>query len=430
MPPLLLDTLYLLALAAASPYLVWRRLLTGRYRRYLGAKLLGALAPLPRGRRPVWFHGVSVGEIHLLVTLVRAFRERFPGVPVVVTSTTDTGLAEAVARFGAEVVRPYPLDFSWACRSAIRRLRPRLIVLAESELWPNFLAAAKSQGVPVVVVNARISPRSFGRLARLKGLAARMLLRPVAHFAAQDSATAARLVGLGVRAEAVSVAGSIKYDGALKAGAAGDESPLGKLLGLADAPAKPPVWVAGSTHAPEEAICLETWAKLRERVPDLVLVLVPRHPDRFAEVAELCRAKGVLFARRSQLVGPLAAPPGVVLLDSVGELGAAWRLADVGFTGGSFDGVRGGQSMIEPAGYGVPVAFGPHVWNFADAAKRLVEAGGAARVADAGQLFSALLGWLGDKAARREAGAKALALVEAQQGATGRTLDVIAGYLA
>ena len=424
-PPPLLDLAYLLALAAASPYLLWRRLRTGRYRRHLGAKLFGAAGPLPRGARPVWFHGVSVGEIHLLVTLVRAFRERFPGVPVVVTSTTDTGLAEAAARFGPECVRPYPLDFSWACGAAIRRLRPRLIVLAESELWPNFLAAAKGHAVPVVVVNARLSPRSFGRLVRLKGVAGRVLLRPVAHFAAQDDATAARLISLGVPPGRVSVAGSIKYDGALKPGAGAGESALGRLLGLGGAP----VWVAGSTHAPEEAICLETWAKLRERVPNLVLILVPRHPDRFAEVAALCKAKGVPFVRRSELVVPLAAPPGVVLLDTVGELGAAWRVADVGFTGGSLDGVRGGQSMIEPAGYGVPVAFGPHVWNFADAAKRLVECGGAVKVADAGQLFSVLLGWLTDSAARREAGSRALALVAAQQGATARTLDVLARYL-
>ena len=425
MPPPLLDALYLLALAAALPYLVWRSARTGRYRRHLGAKLFGALAPLPRGPRPVWFHGVSVGEIHLLATLVKAFRERFPGVPVVVTSTTDTGLTEAVARFGAECVRPYPLDFSWGCRAAIRRLRPRLIVLAESELWPNFLAAANSRGVPVVVVNARLSPRSFGRLARLRGVAGRVLLRPVAHFAAQDSATAARLVGLGLPPGRAGVTGSIKYDGALKAGAAGGQPLLGELLALGNAP----VWVAGSTHAPEESICLETWAKLRERVPDLVLVLVPRHPDRFAEVAAIIESKGVPFVRRSGLSAPLAAPPGVVLLDSVGELGAAWRLAHVGFTGGSLDGARGGQSMIEPAGYGVPVAFGPHVWNFADAAKRLLESGGAVRVADAGQLFDALLGWLADPAARRAAGSRALALVAAQQGATARTLDILAGYL-
>ena len=416
-----LDALYLLLLAAASPWLVWRSLRTGRYRRGLAAKLLGRL-DVPADPRPtVWFHGVSVGEVHLLVTLVAAFRERHPGWRVVISATTDTGLAEAKARFADLVVVAYPFDLSWAVGRALDTIRPQLVVLAESELWPNFLRAAGRRNIPVAVVNARLSPRSFARMGRLGGLARHLLLRHVTAFAAQSEETADRLRRLGVPSDRVSVTGSVKYDGA-----SGDrDTPkavgLRRLLNRRDEL----VWVSGSTHAPEEAIVLAAFARLRERFPSLRLVLVPRHPDRFVEVAELVTTAGLPLVRRSLLTEPLAVMPPVLLLDTVGELGATWALADVGFTGGSLDGRRGGQSMIEPAGYGVPVVFGPHVWNFRDAARRLVESGGAVQVADAVGLEAEVGRLLGDPATRRAMGGAARELVRQQQGATGRTLDVL-----
>jgi 3-deoxy-D-manno-octulosonic-acid transferase len=185
------------------------------------------------------------------------------------------------------------------------------------------------------------------------------------------------------------------------------------------------VLLAGSTHAPEESIVLGVFARLRTRFPQLRLILVPRHPDRFEEVARLVEASGLPFARRSHITSPLPEMPAVVLLDTVGELGAAWGLADVGFTGGSLDGVRGGQSMIEPAGYGVPCCFGPHVWNFRDAAKRLVEIGGAMKVHDATELETVLAKLIADAALRERMGRAARELVRRQQGATLRTLDVL-----
>jgi 3-deoxy-D-manno-octulosonic-acid transferase len=185
------------------------------------------------------------------------------------------------------------------------------------------------------------------------------------------------------------------------------------------------VLVAGSTHPPEEEILLGVFARLRQRYPQLRLVLVPRHPDRFAEVAELVRRSGLPFVRRSQVVEPLAEMPVVVLLDTVGELGAAWGLADLGYTGGSLDGKRGGQSMIEPAGYGVPAVFGPHVWNFRDAARRLVEAGGAVMVRDEAELEAELASLIEDGERRERMGHAARTLVREQQGATERTLDVL-----
>lgn len=183
--------------------------------------------------------------------------------------------------------------------------------------------------------------------------------------------------------------------------------------------------VAGSTHAPEEEIVLRAFIVLRQKHPALRLILVPRHPDRFEEVAKLLEASGLPFARRSRLTEPPAEPPAVLLLDTVGELGAAWSLADVGFTGGSLDGKRGGQSMIEPAGYGVPVVFGPHVWNFRDAARRLVEVGGAVMVKTAEELAPALDRLLTDAELRERMGGTARRFVHDNQGATAKTLDVI-----
>ncbi len=253
----------------------------------------------------------------------------------------------------------------------------------------------------------------------------------------QEAEYADRLHRLGVPRAKLAVTGSIKYDGA----AARNEPKtraLAAFIGLPSATPSPlhtftpspTVWLAGSTHAPEESIVLGVFARLRTRFPNLKLILVPRHPDRFAEVARLVEASGLPFARRSAITSPLPEMPAVVLLDTVGELGAVWGLADIGFTGGSLDGVRGGQSMIEPAGYGVPCAFGPHVWNFRDAARRLVEVGGAVMVRDATELETELAALLGDAERRARMGAAARELVARQQGATARTLAVLDAVIA
>ena len=422
-----LDSLYALLFALGLPWVAWRRWRTGRYRNRMPEKLFGSLTIGKSDHRPVaWFHGVSVGEVHLLTTLVAAFHARHPGWRVVVSSTTESGLAEASARFGDEVFA-FPLDFSWACRAAVRHLRPRVVVLAESELWPNFLAVCARERVPVVVANARLSPRSFARLRRVRGVARPLLIGPVAAFAAQDAEAAARLTSLGARR--VAVTGSVKYDGAAGERDTPKARALAALLRLSDSP-RSTVLVAGSTHAPEEQLVLAAFRELRARFPQLLLILVPRHPDRFGEVAELVAASGLNWARRSELTLPLRERPAVLLLDTVGELGAAWGLADVGFVGGSLDGRRGGQSMIEPAGYGVPCVFGPHVWNFKDAARRLVEAGGAVKIGGVGELAGAFGALLADPARRAAVAKAARELVAQQQGATARTLDVIDSVVA
>lgn len=229
----LFDLFYLLGGVLLAPWLLWRAVRTGRYRRHLAAKLLGRVDVPPSSACTVWFHGVSVGEIHLLVTLVAAFRKRHPDWRVVVSSTTDTGLAEARAKFPDLTVIAYPFDFSWACGEALDRVKPNVVVLAESELWPNFLAAVGERQIPVVVANARISPRTFARMKRVKSLLKRVLFRHVSAFAVQTEEYAGRLRQLGVSESRVAVTGSVKYDGATGDRDTPKGRELGRLLSLA-----------------------------------------------------------------------------------------------------------------------------------------------------------------------------------------------------
>jgi 3-deoxy-D-manno-octulosonic-acid transferase len=433
MLPWLLNAGYLLALLLLSPWLIYRAFRTGRYRRGLFAKLVG-LSKLSTqysvlSTRRVWFHAVSVGEVHLLRQVIGAFRKRFPEHDCVVSSTTDTGLDEATRCFPDLCVISFPLDFSWAVRRTLRAVNPVLIVLAESELWPNFLLAVKRRGIPVAVVNARMSPRSFARYRRL-GFLSRWLLRKLDLIAVQTEEYATNFRALGVDAGRVHVTGSVKFDGAKGDRHNPQSTALRQLFDVHDDDL---VWVAGSTQAPEEEIVLRTYQKLRRDLPRLRLFIVPRQRDRFDEVARLLETSGETFVRRSSLApsasagrGPaLALGASIILVDTIGELGALWGLADIAFVGGSLDGRRGGQNMIEPAAYGAAVLFGPHVWNFRDPAARLLECGGAVQVGDELQMERSLRDLLHDRPRREEMGAAAMAFVQSQQGATEKTLDLL-----
>jgi 3-deoxy-D-manno-octulosonic-acid transferase len=422
----LLNACYLLGLILFSPWLLYKAATTGKYRRGLGRKFIG-LAPMRQGTRPcAWFHGVSVGEIHLLRQLVAAFRQRHPDWECVVSTTTDTGLAEANKHFGDLPVFYWPLDFSWAVRRALAHVRPSLVVLAEGELWPNFLRAARARGVPVAVVNARMSPRSFRRY-RWLGPLARGLVGKVDLLAVQTEEYAGCFRALGAPADRVHVTGSVKYDGVNGDRPNPRTDELRRLLRVQ---ADDLVWVAGSTQAPEEAIALGIFRRARGFFPNLRLILVPRQKDRFEEVATLLRRAGQVYVRRSTITEPMSDRQAIILMDSMGELGALWGLASVAFVGGSLDGKRGGQNMIEPAAYGSAVVFGPHVWNFRDTASRLVTAKGAIQVANAAGLEAAVRRLLADAAERQRLGNAARELVRSQQGATDRTLDLLDRFLA
>jgi 3-deoxy-D-manno-octulosonic-acid transferase len=427
----LLDAAYLLALLVLSPWLLYKAFTTGKYRRGMKAKLLGlspchlvTLSPC----HPVWFHGVSVGEVHLLRQVIAAFRRRHPGRPCVVSTTTDTGFAEARRCFPDLAVIHFPFDFSWAVARTLRAVRPALVVLAESELWPNFLSAARRQGVPVAVINGRVSPRTFARYRRL-GPLARWLFGWLDLLAMQTEEYARAVRALGVPAGRVHVTGSVKFDGTTADRHNPRTEELRRLFGVT---ADDLIWVAGSTQAPEEEIALAVYRRAREAHPNLRLFLVPRQKDRFDEVARLLERSGLPFVRRSALPSSFRIPHSafrIVLVDTIGELGALWGLADVAFVGGSLDGKRGGQNMIEPAAYAAAVVFGPHVWNFRDVANRLVQGGAARQVASAEELDGVVRALLADAAERRRLGAAASAFVRQQQGATERTLDLLGAIL-
>lgn len=434
--PYLLNALYLLALALLSPWLIYKALTTGKYRRGMWRKLTGRVDFAPAaGARVVWFHGVSVGEIHLLRQVVACFRKRHPELTCVISTTTDTGYEEARKHFADLPVIYWPLDFTWAVKRALRTVNPELVVLAEGEVWPNFLLAAKKQAIPVAIINGRMSPRSARHYAWL-GKLGRWLFGKIDLLAVQTEEYASSYRALGAAPDRVQVTGNVKYDGV----AADRKNPKTKELAqLFGVQPHETVWVAGSTQAPEEEITLAIYERVRSKYPDLRLFLVPRQKDRFDEVAQLLERSGLPWLRRSSLASrcdtpltPNPSPPRgegskspIILVDTIGELAALWGLADLAFVGGSMDGRRGGQNMIEPAAYGAAVVFGPHVWNFKDTATRLVEAGAALQVDNAAMLELVVRQLLGDAELRASLGAKAQAFVQAQQGATERTMDLL-----
>jgi 3-deoxy-D-manno-octulosonic-acid transferase len=427
--PYLLNAAYLLVVPLLSPWLIYKSLTTGKYRRGLWRKFLGVatssrLSPchpvtLPSCQPTAWFHGVSVGEIHLLGQVVGAFRKRHPDWRCVISTTTDTGYEEACKRFPDVSVIYWPLDFTWAVHRALRAIKPSLVILAEGELWPNFLLAAKKFGIPVAVINGRMSPRSFRRYAMLGGFA-RLVFRQVDLFAVQTETYAECYRKLGVDPRRIHVTGSVKYDGVCAERKNPKTQELARLL---DVHVEDLVWIAGSTQAPEEEITLNIYRQAKADYANLRLFLVPRQKDRFEEVARLLERSRLPFLRRSTIRAPISDRPAIILMDTIGELGALWGLADVAFVGGSLDGKRGGQNMIEPAAYGAAVVFGPHVWNFREAATRLVESGAGIQVADAAELGVVVSRLLGDPSERQRLGLAAQRFVLSQRGATERTIN-------
>jgi 3-deoxy-D-manno-octulosonic-acid transferase len=425
----LLNVAYCLLLTAVSPVLVYRSLVHGKYRDGWGEKLFGSLPDLgevPKGQDRYWFHAVSVGEVLLLQSVIPELRSRLPGVEIFLTSTTTTGHAVAREKFPDLTVGYFPLDFSWAVRRAISRIRPTQIVLVELELWPNFLASAQQKGIPVSLINGRLSKKSFRGYSRI-----RWLLKPVLQsfnvLAVQHETYAERFLKLGARAESVHVTGSAKFDRVNTDRRNECTVRLREVFGLKESE---PVFIAGSTQGPEEKIALETWLKLRVAYPELRLILVPRHKERFEEVARLVEFYGVSLLRRSEVVNEKVvqsqSASSVILLDTLGELSACWGLADFAFVGGSM-GNRGGQNMIEPCGYGAAVCFGPNTRNFRDVVNSLLTCDAARIVEDQAALAKQLHCWLADRQSAIRQGIAAREFVVSQSGASEKTINLLLG---
>jgi len=424
--------LYSLLLAAGMllslPYWFYQILRHGKYRSGFAQRLgkvpahLAAAETGSQSRRVIWVHAVSVGEVLAVSGLVEEMRRNFPRHRVLVTTTTDTGQELARARFGEENVFYFPLDFGFAIRPYLRALQPELVVLAETEFWPNFLRLAHSSGARIVVVNARVSDRSWPNYRRFRRVLARMLA-PVDLFLAQTEQDRARLESIGAAAGRVQVAGNLKFDVSPSAPPAIVET-LRRALAAEGAG---PVVVCGSTVEGEEPPLVKAFENVRVEHPRAVMILAPRRPERFDEVAILLQQLGIRCCRRSLWQEePLAG--GVFLLDSIGELAALYALADVAFVGGSLV-PRGGHNIIEPAQHGAAIVVGNHTENFRDIVA-LFQSRDAVRIVSLSELPLTLMHLLAHDAERRALGRRAAETMRSQVGATARTLEALKTLLA
>jgi len=415
------SALLALVLVFGSPYWLYEMLRHRKYRTGLRERLGGIPARLGRISQPtIWIHAVSVGEVLAVSELVRQLRVEFRQYRIFVSTTTDTGQRLARQRFGDENVFYFPLDFTFAVRRWLQTLRPELVVIAETELWPNFLRSARAAKAHIAIVNARISDRSFEGYRRWKGLIASVLQIPNL-FLAQTDQDARRLQEIGAPGDRVITTGNLKYDVPLPSTPPVVEELRHSLSGAG------PVLVCGSTVEGEEPLLLGAFTNILANHAGAVMLLAPRHPQRFDGVERLLREIKIPFWRRSKWTGgPIRG--GVLLVDSIGELSALYALADIAFVGGSLV-PRGGHNIIEPAQHGVPVVVGNHTENFRDIVG-LFQSRDAVRIVGPAELPLILMQLIANDAERRALGKRAAETLDLQRGATERTVTQLKKLLA
>ena len=428
LPVHLLYTLAILILAVAlAPWFLYQAV---RYRKYVGS------VPERMGRLPVsfnldgdesiWIHAVSVGETLAARTLIEGLRERYPGLRLFLSTTTFTGRQLARSRIqGVDAIFFFPFDIPLFVNRTLRLVRPRLFIMVETELWPNLLRACRAQGVKTMLVNGRISARSYPRYRLVRGFF-RDVLANVDRFCMQGDESARRIIDIGAPVDRVLVTGNLKFD-ALELPAPVDRG-AGRVLRYFRLPPGRPVFIAASTLKGEEAPVLVAFAAVRRQHPNALLVMAPRKPERFAEAANLARAEGLRVLRRTELAVDAEPRADVVILDSIGELAYLLQIAAVVFVGGSLV-AQGGHNILEPAVHGKPVVFGPHMDNFAEIAAEFIEHQAAIQVSSAEALPGVIVRLFGDPVERARLGASARALIDSNRGAQQRTLDAIAQVL-
>ncbi len=415
-------SLYTFILYLLTPFvllrLLWRGLRAPAYWQRLGERFGHVPAVEDAAPDPIWIHAVSVGEVQAAAPLLRALLKTYPDLPVLVTTTTPTGSEQVRSLFDTRVWHVYaPYDLPGAVNRFLTRSRPRLALMMETEIWPNLYRACHKRGIPVLLVNARLSARSAAGYKRVGSLTA-ATLQCLYGVAAQAPADAERLVQLGAAPERVKVTGSIKFDMQIPASLTEQAAVLRRDWGI-----QRPVWIAASTHDGEDEMVLDAHRQIREQFPNALLVLVPRHPERFARVAALCRERGWETVLRSeQRVTP--ADAAVFVGDSMGELLLFFAASDAAFIGGSLV-PHGGHNPLEASAQRVPVLFGPHMFNFEAIAQLLLASGAAREVGDDGQLADSVVRWLSDPEARNAAGEQGAAVVEANKGARDAVLAMV-----
>jgi len=405
----------------ALPYYFWKGRATGKYLASFRERMGRFPAPLnPGGRPSIWIHAVSVGEVLAARALVGPLKERFPGRPIFVSTTTATG--NAVARQSvraADGLLFAPFDWPGPVRRALAALDPSLLVLVETELWPNLIHEARRRGTRVALVNGRISPRSYPRYLRIRRFL-RPMLAEVDVFLMQGEAHARRVTDMGAPPDRVKVTGNLKFD---SLGEARTPEPLARLIGGGG-----PLWVAGSTAPGEEELVLRALREVRKREPRVRLLLAPRHPERFGEAVTVAEAAGFRVARRTALARPWT-DEDVLVLDTIGELAQVYPLASVVFVGGSLV-PFGGHNVLEAAVAGKATIVGPHMENFQEVADEFLAEGALVQVRSAEELADEVAGLLADAGRRDAIGERARGLIHRNRGALRGTVDALAGLVA
>jgi 3-deoxy-D-manno-octulosonic-acid transferase len=424
----LYSLLSVVVLIAASPYLIYQAI---RHRKYVGS-LRQRLGFLPLsfnldGEASIWIHAVSVGETLTTRALITDLRGRFPHLKIFLSTTTMTGQEVARKLPDVDGVFYCPFDWTFAVTRTLNIVKPRLFVMMETEIWPNLLRACQVRGVKTALVNGRVSARSYSRYQWIRPLF-RRVLQDVDRFCMQSEESARRIIDLGADRDRVTVTGSLKFDSLDWPGVGPHGQSRDRVLRFFRIADGRPVVIAASTLRGEDAAALSAFRRAKARWPNALLIIAPRHPERFGEVTRLAAEEGFRVTRRSEL--PVDAEPrgDVVVLDTIGELARLYQIATLVFVGGSLVDA-GGHNILEPAMFGKPIVFGPHMQNFAEISADFLAKGAALQVQGPRELDEVMVELLSDTVRRASLGAAARALLEANRGAKARTLEVLAALL-
>ena len=427
---LLYNILFTFFLIFTAPYFLFRALVNGRFRKELIQRM--GFFPNLFVKRPIWVHAASVGEVFCCIPLIKRIKKDSPHSEIVMTTMTRTGYETAKAQIPeADVILFFPIDHPLAIRRAIARIQPSLLLIAETELWPNLLRSCGEKGIPIVLFNGRISQKSFQRSLFLKSFF-KGCLKPVSAFLMQTEEDRNRIVGIGASSEKTRVVGNLKFDQTLPPVTQKGVAQTAKSFGLEG---NEKIFIAGSTHAGEEEILLSLFKDLRKIDPHLVLLLAPRHLDRLGEVERILKRESIPWRKRTSFTMDQDLsdqgknePPWVILLDTIGELMSLYSLGTLVFVGGSLVPV-GGHNPLEPLFFKKCVLFGPYMFHFSEVSRGLIEAGGAIQVKGREDLFLHLKRLLSDERARQEMGEKGFQFLQKHRGATERVFDEIRPFL-
>ena len=415
---ILYNIILILLTVLLSPVILFKLITVPKYRGGISQKLGRVRKKVKRviqGTRPIWVHAVSVGEVMAAHPLIRELKKKYPGRKLILSTVTVTGNYTARQRVPeADAVFFFPFDYPWIVRRVIRRINPVIVLVAETELWPNFFRELARADIPSAVINGRISGSSYKNYLKFRRFFSQVFGQ-VTLFCMQSREDAVRIKDIGAPADRVMITGNLKFDQKIPTI---KSTPVSLRAGSK-------VITAGSTHRGEEAALLDVFRRLREKFPELVLIIAPRHPERFDEVAGLVNRAGYDCQRRTRLKGVIK---DVLLLDTIGELRSFYAICDIAFVGGSLVKV-GGHNLLEPAAMKKPVIFSRYMFNFKEISEALISAGGGILVKDKQELYIQVDKLLSDKKYAQQIGDRAFTVIEANSGAAKRTIDAVSGLI-